>query len=510
MRGILVGDGSCGRLSGGNSAPDAIRASSRSPLRRSLANAVWNMAGSISPFAAGVFAIPVLIRRLGTDRFGVLTLAWALIGYLSLFDFGLGRAITKFVAERLSTKRSHEIPNIFWNAAWALMCFGSLGASFVLLAAPFISTHFLRVPWAIQPEVIRTLRIIAVTVPIVTVSTGLRAVVEGQQRFGVISVIRAGTGVLGFVAPVLVVKASPRLDTVVWSIAIVRVLQCLALWIVASTSFPELRRPLLFTKSTLKQLLGYGGWVTISSILSPLMVYMDRFAIGALVSVSAVAYYVTPHEIVTKLLIVPIALQAAVFPAFSGLIATRDARAGAMYQRAIELTLIVLLPISAAVIMFAEPALRIWLGPAFGGRSAHVAQILALGLVVNGVGHIPAALIQGSGRPDICAKLHLIEFPCYGVVCWYSITRYGIDGAAWAWVFRVCVDTGLLMYMARLVAQGWPWCKPVSALAALALMFAFLAVSLRVPLPASLSLFGVMLLVITFTVRNRMSARLRS
>src|SRR5438270_423670 len=64
-------------------------------------NTIWNLIGSGAPMIVAVFCIPILIRGLGKDRFGVLALAWALIGYVSLFDFGLGRALTQIVAKKL-------------------------------------------------------------------------------------------------------------------------------------------------------------------------------------------------------------------------------------------------------------------------------------------------------------------------------------------------------------------------------------------------------------------------
>lgn len=63
-------------------------------------NGVFNIIGQGVPLLAAFFAIPRLIHGLGTDRFGVLTLVWMVIGYFSLFDLGLGRALTQVVAEK--------------------------------------------------------------------------------------------------------------------------------------------------------------------------------------------------------------------------------------------------------------------------------------------------------------------------------------------------------------------------------------------------------------------------
>ena len=79
-------------------------------------NVVWNIIGIGSPMIVGLIAIPFLIDGLGVPRFGVLTLAWMIVGYFSLFDLGLGRALTKLVAERLGAGEFAEIPRLIWTA----------------------------------------------------------------------------------------------------------------------------------------------------------------------------------------------------------------------------------------------------------------------------------------------------------------------------------------------------------------------------------------------------------
>src|SRR6516164_4930865 len=79
-------------------------------------NMVWNLLGSGAPMIVAVFCIPILIRGLGKNRFGVLTLAWSLIGYASLFDLGLGRALTQLVAQKLGAGEEREIPSLAWTS----------------------------------------------------------------------------------------------------------------------------------------------------------------------------------------------------------------------------------------------------------------------------------------------------------------------------------------------------------------------------------------------------------
>ena len=61
---------------------------------------------------------------------------------------------------------------------------------------------------------------------------------------------------------------------------------------------------------------------------------------------------------------------------------------------------------------------------------------------------IALALVQGSGRPDLGAKLHMAELPIYLLAVWLLIHGRGIEGAAIAWVGRVSVDAIALFLMA--------------------------------------------------------------
>src|SRR6266513_283830 len=101
-------------------------------------NTIWNLVGSGAPMIVAVFSIPILIRGLGTDRFGVLTLAWALIGYASLFDLGLGRALTQLVAKKLGAGEDREIPTLVWTSQLLMLLLGVLGAAVLGVLSPWL------------------------------------------------------------------------------------------------------------------------------------------------------------------------------------------------------------------------------------------------------------------------------------------------------------------------------------------------------------------------------------
>jgi O-antigen/teichoic acid export membrane protein len=412
-------------------------------------NSIWNLVGSGAPMVVAFFCIPILIRHLGNDRFGVMTLAWALIGYASLFDFGLGRALTQLVAKKLGAGEERDVPTLAWTSLLLMLLLGLVGALLLVLASPWLVHHVLRIPSALQVETLRSFYLLGLTVPVVIVTTGLRGLLEAHQRFDLINVLRIPMGVFSFAGPLLVLPFANSLLPIVTILVFGRFAACIAHVLICLRIVPGLRTWQGWERSTATSLLRFGGWMTVTNIVGPLMVTADRFLISALVSIAAVTYYATPYELVTKLLVIPHALIGVMFPAFSTSFAHNAERTGLLFGRAVKLVFLALFPMTLLIIAFAGDGLGLWLGPEFAHHGAKILQWLAAGVFVNSLALVPFTLIQGVGRPDATAKLHLLELPIYILVLWLLVQQSGIEGAAIAWTGRVAVDAFALFFLAR-------------------------------------------------------------
>jgi O-antigen/teichoic acid export membrane protein len=419
-------------------------------------NAVWNLIGSAAPTVVAVFCIPILIRGLGTERFGVLTLVWAVIGYASLFDLGLGRALTQLVARKLGAGEDHEVPTLVWTSLVLMLVLGLLGAAVVILLSPWLVHRALHVPSAFQRETLLSFYLLGLSIPVVISTAGLRGLLEAQQHFRVINALRAPMGVFSFAGPLFVLPFSKNLFAIVAVLVAGRLIAWIAHLLLCLRLTVELRARIIWQRAAVGPLLRFGGWMTVSNIVGPLMVTLDRFLIGALLSVSAVAYYATPYELVTKFWLISGALVGVMFPAFSTSSVQDGDRMAVLFGRGVKYLLLVLFPLVLLVVVLAEDGLKLWLGAEFAQNSVHVLQWLAVGVFINCLAQVPFALLQGVGKPDLTAKLHLLELPAYLIALYWLIKAHGIEGAAIAWTARVTVDALVLFGLARR-------CLPVGA-----------------------------------------------
>src|SRR5262249_38077614 len=107
-------------------------------------------------------------------------------------------------------------------------------------------------------------------------------------------------------------------------------------------------------------------------------------------------------------------------------------------------------------LVFGREFLQFWLGPEFARNSTAALQILAVATLLNAAAWSPFTLLQASGRPDVTAKFHLAELVIHIPLTFVCVRLGGVTGAAWAWFFRVALDTALIYRaMIRLYAQDW-------------------------------------------------------
>ena len=104
------------------------------------------------PALATVAAIPILVHRLGAERFGVLTLAWMIAGYFGLFDFGLGRALTQAMAQEWNLGAGARAATMFWTVLAMMLAFSALAALVLVMLAPWLVGSALRIPPALRRE----------------------------------------------------------------------------------------------------------------------------------------------------------------------------------------------------------------------------------------------------------------------------------------------------------------------------------------------------------------------
>lgn len=404
-----------------------------------IRNTFYNLLGLGLPLLVAVGSMPVLIARLGDSRFGLLTLIWAVVSYFGLFDLGLGRALTQQLSKLIAEKRDTEIAPLVFTSLLIMLVLGLIASMLMWMGAAPASE--LVSYGGSKEEVIGSMKVMAWAMPFIIITSGLRGFLEAKLQFGIVNLIRFPMGIFTFLGPLAVVLFYKN-DLVMITAALTagRIVACLAHAYFVFRDLPGLWRKDNYHPGLVRDLLVSGGWMTVSNIVSPLMGYLDRFLIGALVTTAAVAYYVTPFELVSKLWIIPGALTPVLFTRFAGDLQTDKPGLAILFKNSITLLLVLIFPLTLFVSAFSSDILRIWIGTEFSEKSYLVMQVFSVGILINCMAHIPFTLIQGMGRSRTTAIIHIVELPLFALLLWMLIVQFGVTGAAVAWLIRISGD----------------------------------------------------------------------
>jgi O-antigen/teichoic acid export membrane protein len=417
-------------------------------------NALLNLAGYGLPLVASLGCVPVLLDTLGQARFGFLSLAWALIGYFSLLDLGLGRTLTRFVATRLEPQRLGELPALVAAGQRLLGRLGWIAMALGLGLAP-LADILMDLPPELHSEIHWALFILAVSLPATLAVAGNQGVLEGLSHFSILAWLRIGFGLYNFLGATAVALITTDLRALVGSLALGR----LAAWwlyhhqvrlALAKICPQDSDRPPP-PGGWNRVLIGYGGWLTVSNVIAPLLYYLDRFVLTHLQGLAALTVYSIPQDLLARLALITQSIMGVVFPALVQAATSPAARTE--LPRLWFKTSLTLLGIMGgfygSMALLAKPGLTLWLGAEFAVQAAPVIQVLALGYLFSTLAQPPFQLIQAIGKPRTTALVHLAELPLFVVYLWFLTRQFGVLGAAWAWTLR----TGL----SSLILHGLAW-----------------------------------------------------
>src|SRR5256714_2135783 len=319
-------------------------------------NAILNFLGLAVPLVLAFVVMPIVAGNLGSARFGLLGLAWAVTEYLTLFDLGLGRALVKFVADALH-HNSPDLSEIVSLSMAAQIVAGLVGGAAFALSAPLLVHGVFKVSPAVADEALGAFRVVGLSVPVVLLISGQRAVLEGAQRFDLSATLKMLGSIAALSIPAIGAVIGASLPSILLVVLAARVMISVLYAIATRRAIPRLRWVRSHDWSLLRRVLSFGGWVLVSNTVSPLLVYFDRFALGTIAGLAAVGLYTAPYEGVTRMLLVPVSLFGSLLPALSSIEARREHERFAQLAASAERVLAPAMAIPMAVVLVFPPEL---------------------------------------------------------------------------------------------------------------------------------------------------------
>jgi len=422
-----------------------VTATSATP-RALKTNVAINVLGAIIPLFVALVTVPIYVHHIGDARYGVLSIVWVLLGYFGFLDLGLSRAAANALAKLRDAPQSVRA-RVLVTALALNIALGIVGSLCLFILGGYFLLHVVALPESLKPEIVQAFPWVVGLFPLALVSGVGIGALESRERFLLANVLQVAGTSLGQIVPVtLAVAVSPSLAVLVPAAVMTRALTLAAILITVYHDEGPLSI-LIFDSKQARRLLSYGGWITVSSLISPILVSLDQFVIGSVLGVVAVTHYSVPMSLVLRSQVFAGALSRTLFPRMSNS-GPEDARR--LASRALMSLAYGYGAICAPAIVVTPAFFRYWIGADFSLVAAPVAEILFFGAWINGLAFIPYGLLQGQGRPSVTGKLHLAEVLPFVGILWSFTSAFGISGAAAAWSLRCAVDACCLFWASGL------------------------------------------------------------
>lgn len=405
-------------------------------------NTLANVGGALVPLLVTILSVPVYLRLIGDERYGVLAVIWVLLGYFGFFDFGLGQATAQRMSQLDDGRKRGEL---LWTSLTLTFVLGLVGGCVIWLFSEWILTHVMTAGESMSKESLAAINWLFVALPLILLTSAMRGALQGREQFIAINSVGVVGDVLSQLLPLYVAwRGYTSIEYLLPAALCGRLVTSVLLFIQCRKYVPLSNRPAI-DFAQLKPLLNYGGWSCVLSMTGPLLVTLDRLVIGSLSGAKAVAYYTVPYSLVTKMMIVSGSYAGALFPRLAAL---PPLEAKILADQSTRTLIAFMTPMIIVVLGMIQPFIIFWLGSDFAQHSAGVSELVLLGVWINSLVIPHHARLQAEGVLKNIFILYFFQLPVYFLMLWVGLKYFGLTGAAGAWSLRVVIDTVMLLMLA--------------------------------------------------------------
>ncbi|OZA05607.1 MAG: hypothetical protein B7X95_05750 [Methylophilaceae bacterium 17-44-8] len=419
--------------------------------------------GSIWSALLGLAVVPLYIKYLGTEAYGLIGFFATTQALLQLLDLVLSPTINREVARCSATNIMQEARSLLHTLSVVYWCMALVIGLVILILAPLIANHWLQA---------RALPIVTITQALMLMGlvvacrwpVGLyMGALMGMQRVALSSMINAAFGTLSSLGTVAVlILVSPTIKAFfIWQ-ACVGVCYALIMHFVAWRVVKGKHEKRHFSLDDLKRIWKFTAGMSFLAITGVLLVQIDKVILSKLLSLESFGHYVLAGVVANSLYILLTPLFNAIYPRMTALVASGDIdKLKSLYKAGTRLFLSVFFPLVLTGAFYSKDLLYIWTRDVnLAENTALVCSLLLLGTGLNGAMHFPFALQLAYGNTKIPLTVTSVLILTLVPLTFVLTINYGARGGALAWlILNICylLFGTWLTHKKLLIGQGWNW-----------------------------------------------------
>lgn len=408
--------------------------------------------------------VPIYIRYLGIEAYGLIGLFAVMQAWLTLLDMGmtptLGREMARFTAGAQSLQGIRDLLR-----SLEIVCFG-IAATIcfaVWAGSDWLASDWLKAEKLPLVVVRDAIAVMALLVAFRFVEGLYRSALFGLQRQVWYNVVSAGLATLRCVGAVIVLSTvSPTIEAFFSWQAFVSLLSIIVLGLGTHRALPPAPVPAAFSAEALLGVWRFAGGMMGLTLLALLLTQIDKILLSRLLSLDGFGLYTLAATVAGALYLAITPVTTAFFPRLVELVSQGESAAlAAAYHRGAQFVTILTAPAALVLAFFGEGALFAWSGDAeLARRAGPILSALALGTFLNGLMYMPYQLQLAHGWTSLAIKINAAAVLILVPAIFWAVPRYGAPGAACVWIVLNAgyILIGIhLMHRRILTDEKWRW-----------------------------------------------------
>lgn len=413
---------------------------------------ISNVVGNVISFIFSLIAVPIQIRLLGAEAYGLIGFVASLQIILVVFDFGLSSSVVREIAassdDDLSAKIVQTSATVYWLVATIIGCC-------IFAGADWIATHWLH-GRTFTPEYLATsVRIIAVYM-ILTWPVGHYAnVLFAFKRLDLVNGLRVVVSFVTQAGGILVILITRDLTAFLTWLTFGSLVSVIVHMAFVKRIFAAVSLMPGISRRAVQRLWRTSFDMNVVSTTATIYTQLDKFLISNLLPLSLLGYYNIAYRLMVGATLIPASVGATTLPSFTESY-TREQHDTLVnnYNRVAQLIIFIMSGFTFAFVFWGQDVIRVWTSTETAASTYQTLGILSIGALLNTVTVVAYYLLLASGHSRQLSIIYSIGVLPYVICLYWLIVNLQIIGAAFALIlYSVYLIFTLLVYASRQITH---------------------------------------------------------
>jgi O-antigen/teichoic acid export membrane protein len=427
-------------------------------------NVIANFIGQGWTALMGLAFIPLYIKYLGVEAYGLIGFYAVMQAWLTLFDMGitqtLNREMARFKAGLHTPQSIHDLLRsleIISVGLAVLMCVLVFGVS------TYISEHWLNVQKLSTDEVAIAVVLMGFVIALRFIEGIYKGALLGLQKQVAVNVVSVAIATMRYGGVVAVLAWYENSIEVFFEWQVLSSLaSVLVLVILLYSTLPKPSCLPKFSKQAISEIWRFASGMLGISFLALLLTQIDKVLLSKLITLESYGYYTLAATVAASLALITLPTTQAIYPKLVEYeVQKKQQELINLYHQGAQLISILISPVAIMLIFFGQDIIYLWSGDInLAQKTAPILLPLALGSFLNCLVWMPYQLQLAYGWTGFAVRVNTIAVLLLVPAIFLVTPHYGAVGAAWVWALLNVgyVSLGMhYMFKKLLTTEKWTW-----------------------------------------------------